>query len=129
MDLTAQQMKAKLERGWQGYQEGPESKVWTSKLQAVLHPEIVWHDLEPSANPQDYEGRNDVMAHFVACWNGPYRVPQGRVYHVVHADHAIVSDQLANEPHRCVDIYRFEDDLIREMWTCVNHPVEAGVVF
>jgi hypothetical protein len=126
-----------LEDGWKAYSADPPR--WND-LKKVLHPQIVWHEVNSDAMPGDYEGIDDVMEHFEDCRANYYGVPDDRQYHVLKHDHAIVTDQVfkevvmgeakarVNEDHRCTDIYRFEDGLIREMWTCVTHPVHEGHV-
>jgi hypothetical protein len=119
-----------LEDGWMAYQNAR----WDD-LRALLDPEVVWHEVDPEAEPRDYKGPDEVMAHFEFCRNGregvtaPYGVPQGRIYHLLQGDHAIVSDQVEHDHHRCTDIYTVKDGLIREMWTCITHAAEEGRMY
>jgi hypothetical protein len=125
MALTAKQMKNKLETGWKGYQAGPTMPAW-SKLEEVLHNDIVWHDAHSSTHQSqpfvDYSPKNVVLTHFADCWNnGPYNVPDRKSVAVLSPNLAVVYDEMVGQ-HGCIDVYRFESDLIREMWTCVAEP-------
>ena len=130
-DMAKEDMYKVLEEGRVAY----EDEDWPA-LKKLLHDDIVWHEMDPNAQPKDYKGKDDVEEHFKFCLNGPYGVPKGRTYHVLEGDHAIVSDQIRDEVHRCTDIYRLVPSgrteprcLIREMWTCVTHPIEQGCEF
>ena len=111
-----------LEDGWQAYQDGR----WED-LETLLHEKIVWHEFhdEHEVATGDYEGKAAVMQHFQDC-KSAYGNPSDRRCHVFEGDHAVFTDQIAGDPHRCTDLYRIEDNLIREMWTCVTHAAEKA---
>jgi hypothetical protein len=110
-----------LEDGWKAYQE----ERW-GDLENLLHEEIVWHEFHDEVTTGDYVGKKKVMDHFREC-KSVYGIPSDRRYDLLQGRHAIVTDQVAGELHRCTDMYRIQDNLIREMWTCMTHaPERAG---
>jgi len=115
--MSGGQYKQLLQNGWEAYQH----ERW-DELKNLLHQKIVWHEFHDGVTTGDHEGVDAVMAHFQQC-KSQYGNPTGRIYHVLDGDHAVVSDQITGEPERCIDMYRIEDNLIREMWTCVNDAV------
>ena len=114
--------EALLEAGWQAYQ----NERWHD-LRGLLHEDIVWHEFhdENGVTTGDFRGKDEVMDHFQQCKKA-YGNPSGRRCDVLCDDHAIFTDQIAGDPHRCTDAYRIEDNLIREMWTCVTHASEKA---
>jgi hypothetical protein len=116
-----------LQRGWLAYKANPLNET---ELKAVLHGQIVWHELNGDAGAGDYNGEK-VMEHFRKCKANFYNDVISRVYEEVKQDHAVVRDILVtHNRHECLDVYRLEDNKVIEMWTCVTHPVhEAGVKF
>ena len=109
-----------LEDGWNAYQE----ERW-GDLEDLLHEDIVWHEFHDAVTTGDFEGKAAVMEHFREC-KSAYGNPSDRRYDLLQGDHAVVTDVVAGEPHRCTDLYRIQDDLIKEMWTCVTHPAEKA---
>jgi predicted SnoaL-like aldol condensation-catalyzing enzyme len=114
------QYRQLFEDGWKAYQD----ERW-GDLEALLHEEIVWHEFHDEVTTGDHQGKAKAMEHFREC-KSAYGDPSDRTYHVLHGDHAIVTDQVAGEPHLCTDMYRVHDNLIREMWTCVTHAPERA---
>jgi SnoaL-like domain len=113
------QYRQLLDDGWKAYQD----ERW-GDLKNLLHDGIVWHEFHDQVPTGDHRGKTAVMEHFKQC-KSTYGNPANRTYHLFEGDHAVVSDEIPKDhDHRCVDIYRVEADLIREMWTCVTHPVE-----
>lgn len=129
--MSKEDMERVLEDGWVAYQDGN----WQG-LGEVLHPLVVWHDGHSEgheAQPfEDHPTKEAVLAHFVDCKEkGPYLVPVRKLVKVLGPDLAVVFDEIELDGHKhgCVDIYRFEDGLIREMWTCVTEPGTEPVHF
>jgi hypothetical protein len=114
------QYRQLLEDGWKAYQDGR----WDD-LENLLHKDIVWHEFHDEVTTGDHQGKAEVMEHFQQC-KSTYGDPTDRRYDLLEGSHAIVTDQVPGEPHRCTDMYRIQDNLIREMWTCVTHAPERG---
>ena len=120
--MSDDQFRQLLEDGWEAYKAGS----W-DQLENLLHDDIEWHEFhrEFAAATADFVGKQAVMDHFREC-KGLYGDPEDRKYHLVKGDHAVVTDQIRNEPGRCTDLYRIEDNKIREMWTCVTDPTQEA---
>src|SRR6185436_18909040 len=90
-----------LEEGWQAYQAGR----WDD-LRDLLHEDIVWHEFhdEHGVTTGDFRGKDDVIGHFQQC-KAAYGNPSDRRYDVLQGDHAIVTDQILGDPHRCTDAH------------------------